>query len=161
MPEVAHHVVRLRTAGHLWQARSFFIPMEPRYRASALAYVERNPVRAGMVDVAEEYRGSSAGARLGLTEPPEWLKLDDWKQEWSAGEWRELLSDPMQEAPFRVELRDATMAGLPLGEGLRSQLEEQLGKRLRPGKAGRPPKQAEAEAGSGRGTGQVSLFGAG
>ncbi|MFN0166375.1 MAG: hypothetical protein ACKV22_08075 [Bryobacteraceae bacterium] len=96
-----------------------------------------------------------------MREPPEWLELDDWKQEWSAEEWRELLRDHRQEEPFRVELRDATMAGLPLGEGLRSQLEKQLGKRLRPGKAGRPPKQAAADAGSGSGAGEASLFGAG
>ncbi|MFN0171594.1 MAG: transposase [Bryobacteraceae bacterium] len=91
--------VRRRTAGHLWQARFFSVPMEPRYGATALAYVERNPVRAGMVDVAEEYRWSSAAARLGLTQPPKWLELDDWKQEWSAGEWRQLLRDPRQEDP--------------------------------------------------------------
>ena len=48
-----------------------------------------------------------------------------------------------------------------MGEGLRSELEEQLGKRLRPGKAGRPRKQAAADAGSGRGGGQALLFGAG
>ncbi len=153
--------VRRRTAGHLWQARFFSVPMEPRYGAIALAYVERNPVRAGMVDVAEEYPWSSAGARLGLREPPGWLELANWKQEWSAREWRELLRDPRQEEPFRLELRDATMAGLPLGEGLRRQLEERLGKRLRPGKAGRPPKQAPADAGSRSGAGEVPLFGAG
>ena len=31
---------------------------------AALAYVERNPVRAGMVERAEEYRWSSAGAQV-------------------------------------------------------------------------------------------------
>jgi putative transposase len=71
--------------------------------------VERNPVRAGMVEVAEEHRWSSAAARLGLKEPPEWLELDDWKREWSVEEWRELLRDPRKEESFRVQLRDATM----------------------------------------------------
>src|SRR5215467_9003317 len=40
--------VRRGASGHLWQARYHSVPMDLPYCWRALAYVERNPVRAGM-----------------------------------------------------------------------------------------------------------------
>jgi len=45
--------VRRGTSGHLWQARYYSVPMEAAYSWRALAYVERNPVRAGMTGQPE------------------------------------------------------------------------------------------------------------
>ena len=59
--------VRRRTSGHLWQARYHSVAMEPPHCWRALAYVERNPVRAAMTPAATPYPWSSAAARMGVT----------------------------------------------------------------------------------------------
>src|SRR5580658_4886661 len=50
--------------GHLWQNRFFACLLEPDHFWTALAYVERNPVRAKMVDRARDYPWSSAAAHI-------------------------------------------------------------------------------------------------
>jgi putative transposase len=52
--------VKLRTSGHFWQNRYYSCPLDRIHQWTALAYVERNPVRAGMVSRAEDYVWSSA-----------------------------------------------------------------------------------------------------
>lgn len=51
-----------RGCGHFWQARFYSCALDDRHAWKALAYVERNPVRAGLVGSAEEYAWSSAAA---------------------------------------------------------------------------------------------------
>jgi putative transposase len=53
-------------SGHLWQGRFKASLLDERYLWNAVRYVERNPVRAGMVRRAEDYRWSSAAAHCGL-----------------------------------------------------------------------------------------------
>ena len=53
--------VRRGETGHVWQNRYFSCPLDERHRWEALRYVELNPVRAGLVKEASEYRWSSAG----------------------------------------------------------------------------------------------------
>jgi putative transposase len=48
--------------GRLWQSRFYSVPMDVSHFWAALRYVERNPVRAGIVGRAEDYRWSSAAA---------------------------------------------------------------------------------------------------
>ena len=129
---------RQGTNGHLWQARFFSTPMDDRYRWRALAYVERNPVRAGMVGCATSYPWSSAAARLGMASHPEWLELDEWRLHWSREEWLRQLEDPGGEQDFRGELKRATMGGHPLGSELTERLEVELGISLQRRKPGRP-----------------------
>ncbi len=47
--------VKRGAVGHFWQNRYFSCPMEDGHCWTALAYVERNPVRAGKVQEAELY----------------------------------------------------------------------------------------------------------
>ena len=51
-----------RRSGHVWQNRYFSCPMSADRLLSALRYVELNPVRAGMVGAAWNWRWSSARA---------------------------------------------------------------------------------------------------
>jgi putative transposase len=51
--------------GHLWQERFSSFPMDEAHLLSALRYVELNPVRARLVERAEDWRWSSARAHLG------------------------------------------------------------------------------------------------
>lgn len=50
-------------SGHVWQGRYKYFPCQPRAPLmSVLRYVERNPVRAGLVKRAQDWRFSSAAA---------------------------------------------------------------------------------------------------
>lgn len=56
--------------GHLWQERFISFPMDNAHTLAAIRYVERNPVRAGIVSKAEDYQWSSARAHVyGLSNP--------------------------------------------------------------------------------------------
>jgi len=50
--------------GYLWQGRFASFPMDEDYLLASVRYVELNPVRAKLVQRAEDYRWSSARAHL-------------------------------------------------------------------------------------------------
>jgi putative transposase len=50
--------------GHLWQGRFSSYVMDERHLIRAVRYIERNPVVAGIVERAEDYRWSSAHAHI-------------------------------------------------------------------------------------------------
>ena len=50
--------------GHLWQERFHSFPMDEKYLLAAVRYVELNPVRAGLVQRAEDWPWSSASPHL-------------------------------------------------------------------------------------------------
>ena len=56
---------RRKLSGHLWQGRFFSTPLDNAHLWASVRYVERNPVRAGMVSRAEDYKWSSAAAHAG------------------------------------------------------------------------------------------------
>ena len=88
------------TPGHLWQARFFSRPMDTAYTWRALAYVERNPVRAALAKTADRFPWSSAPFRLGHAAPPAWLNLSEWSRHWNAGDWTSLLQESTGEPAF-------------------------------------------------------------
>lgn len=58
---------RAGSSGHLWQGRFSSFVMDESYTLQATRYIERNPVTAGMVAKAGDYRWSSARFHLDLT----------------------------------------------------------------------------------------------
>ncbi len=70
--------------GFLFQGRFSSFPMDESYLYCCIRYVERNPVRAGLVRLAEEYTWSSAGSHVnGLKNPllspiPLASQIKDW-----------------------------------------------------------------------------------
>ena len=58
---------KYKLRGYLWQDRFFSCPMDESHYWAAMRYVERNPVRAGMVSRSEDYEWSSASAHCGLS----------------------------------------------------------------------------------------------
>lgn len=77
---------REQWSGYLWQGRFASFPMDESYLLRAAAYVELNPVVAGMVKNAWDYPYSSVHAHLkgkdelGIINPNYLLNLvDDWK----------------------------------------------------------------------------------
>ena len=67
-----------RETGHVWQNRFFSCPLDGPHTWQALQYVERNPVRAGLVARAEHWQWSSAEAHVSGRDPTGLLDLADW-----------------------------------------------------------------------------------
>jgi putative transposase len=126
--------------GHLWQGRFYSCALDEAHLVAAMCYVERNPVRAGLVSCAEDYPWSSAAAHLGQPERSGLLSPELWQKHWPATVWKEMLSQPEDEAQLHA-LRLQTRTGRPLGDAaFIEKLELMLGKILRPRKAGRHKK---------------------
>ena len=127
--------------GHFMQGRYFSAALDETRLWTAIRYVERNPVRAGMIAQAENYAWSSAAVHCGLRPdvlvdgraglPADFVQTAEWSNWLKGVETPELLD----------ELRSKSRRGLPCGsEEFVSKLERQAGRPLRPGSRGRPPK---------------------
>jgi len=129
-------------SGHFWQNRFYSCPVEDCHTGRVMAYIELNPVRAGLVSSAREYRWSSAAVHLGLrTESRGLLDLKWWEDRWSKQDWNSMLgAASCDEESVRV----ATHTGRPIGSNqFVNDLEKQLGRRLQPQIGGRPKKQMQ------------------
>lgn len=135
------------TTGHRWQNRFFSCPLDEAHAYQALRYIERNPVRAGLVAQAWDYPWSSARAHCLLEDPTTLLDLDSWRAAWPVEAWRDHLA--LAEEPGEIDrFRLATQVGRPLGtEEFVTNLEASTGRRLRPHPVGRPRKTAEHQGG--------------
>ena len=107
---------RMARSGHLWQNRFYSCALSPSHLRRALVYVERNPVRAGVVGSPELYKWSSAAAHLGLVKD-RYSLLDNefWLDSGGAAGWVELLGSEESTSELRL-LRRCTYAGRPYGE---------------------------------------------
>jgi putative transposase len=131
--EVNH---REKWQGHLWQGRFASFVMDARYTLAASRYVELNPVRAGLVSRPEDYPWSSARAHLAgrndvlVRVEPLLSRVPDWGK----------FIGSRVELEITEELRSHGSTGRPLGsDEFVADLERQLGRPLRPRKAGRRP----------------------
>ncbi|MBF0250000.1 MAG: transposase [Alphaproteobacteria bacterium] len=134
-----HVNVREQWSGYLWQGRFSSFPMDDEHLLRAAAYVERNPVKAGLARSARQYAWSSAKAHLSgqdddlVRVKPLLKRCDDW-----AG----LLRGKDAEDDLRAFHAHAG-TGRPLGRTtFVEKLEGQLGRTLRPAKRGRKPRAA-------------------
>ena len=99
-------------SGRLWQGRFYSAVLDETNFWAALRYVERNPVRAGMVKLAEAYEWSAAAAHCGL-------KGDDLLIPLPAipgfiGDWRIWING--EEDPHDIKkIRNTTKTGFPCG----------------------------------------------
>lgn len=103
---------REQWSGYLWQGRFASFPMDETYLLRAAAYVELNPVAAGMVKNPWDYKYSSVHAHLsgkdelGIIDPNPLLDLvDDWK-----------LYLKLSKGDKVDELQKHARTGRPLGE---------------------------------------------
>jgi putative transposase len=133
-------------AGHVFQGRPEMCAMDDAHMWNGVRYVERNPVRAGMVKRAEDYLWSSAAAHCGLRSdtllssdfPPSGV-IDDWAK------WLEI--DQSEEE--RRTIRRYTSTGRPwCTPDLLIQLEKLTGRDLQLRKPGRPRKEKKGPDGS-------------
>lgn len=132
---------RNSSSGHVWQGRFYSCPLRETHLWRALRYVELNPVRAGMVPEAAQWRWSSAAAHCGSSDPEALLEMDPWRKRWTAAEWNGYLA-ARESVGDGATLRQYTHTGRPLGsEEFVAELEQSTLRALVPRKAGRPTKR--------------------
>ena len=138
--------IREGNTGHRWQNRFFSCVVDDAHRFRALRYVERNPVRARLVEQAWDYPRSSAAVHCGASDPLGLLDMPRWQGYWSAAGWKALLEEP--DIPGEVEtFRLATYTGRPCGSpSFLAEIEQQTGRRLHPYSVGRPKKTKESKS---------------
>jgi putative transposase len=113
--------------GFLWQGRFSSYPMDEPHLYRGMLYIERNPVRAGMVARAEDYAWSSASAHVAkaLAPPLSACPMTDGIPDWAG-----LLVRKDSEADLR-DFRLHARTGRPLGDkAFISRLEEITGRTL-------------------------------
>jgi len=109
---VRRHHRRRRTSGHVWQGRFKAFPIqEDGHLVTVLRYVERNPVRAGLVKRAEDWEWSSAAVR-GSKARPEWLVDGPVAL---PRPWRRWVNEPLTEREL-AGVRRSVVRGTPWGE---------------------------------------------
>lgn len=133
------HMVNLREnwRGYLWQGRFSSFPLDEKYLYAAIRYVERNPVRAGIVKRAEDYEFSSAKAHV--YKKRDILLSDSFIIE-KIGDWRSFLAENDNEDNIKL-FRKHSRVGRPLGHRqFIEKLEHLTGRMLTPMKPGRKKK---------------------
>jgi putative transposase len=124
--------------GYLWQGRFSSFPLDEKYLYAAIRYVERNPVRAGIVKRAEDYEFSSAKAHVYKTS--DLLLSDNFVIE-EIKNWKAFLAEDDKDQDVKL-FKKHTRVGRPLGqEGFIEKLEKITGRILRPQKVGRKKKK--------------------
>lgn len=124
--------------GHLWQGRFFSCALDERHLYAAVRYVERNPVRRGLVSAPDDYLWSSAKAHIaGETNPV--LSGHCFLTE-TVTNWRQYLEPgPEPDSKEEATVIKATLTGRPCGgEDFIKGVEERLGRKLTPRPRGRP-----------------------
>jgi len=119
------------TTGHIWENRFFSCPLDDSHLWNALVYVERNPVRAGLVQSPLEYPWSSARSHFRGNDDLDLLDLKFWSEFSQGIEWVEILEE---EEPYdRLDsIRKCTQSGFPLGnESFIQSVESRLGRKLK------------------------------
>ena len=132
---------RLSICGRLWQGRFFSCPMDDDHLWAAIRYVERNPIRAGIVARAEDYPWSSAAAHCERRQDPILSPLPELCPP-QTSDWSSWLADPEDES-LLARIRLHTRTGRPIGrDQFVEDLEFRLGRKVRALANGRPRKRS-------------------
>jgi putative transposase len=131
--------LKYKRSGRLWQNRYFSCIVDKNSYLWAVArYIERNPVRAGIVAKLEDWRWSSAQAHI-QSKRADFPSLTEWLEESELESYKKFVSVNGNEE----EIRKSTSTGRPLGDlDFLCRMEEITGRLLRPKKAGRPRKRS-------------------
>jgi putative transposase len=114
--------------GHLWQERFSSFVMDEMHLMAAVRYVELNPVRAGLVDLPEDYRWSSARAHL-RRKNDELVTVDPLLE--IVDSWEDYLQDDGVAKYERLRKHEKT--GRPLGaDKFIEMIEKKTGRTLKP-----------------------------
>ena len=124
--------------GHLWKGRFLSCILDDRSVFEEVRFIEMNPVRAGIVGRAEDYRWSSA--RHHVFGEPDPVMRDECFLKTEVADWRAYLAGRGNE-PVLIRTWQSLKTGRPAGdEGFVHGLEEIVGHRLAALPRGRPRK---------------------
>ena len=145
-----------RRSGTLWEGRYRSCPTQTEdYLLACQRYIELNPVRAGMAEHPAEYRWSSYRANAqgesdALIQPHAVYDALGPDAAGRQAAYRELCRYEL-EPELVDEIRRATNGNYALGSDLfAEQIAAALGRRVTPGKSGRPRKVADPESTDGK-----------
>jgi putative transposase len=157
--QYAQRVNRMRAQkGHLWQGRFFSSPLDADYFINAVRYVELNPVRAGIVQKAEDYAWSTAAVHCGLRNSLVPAGISRLGLLPDAASWSRWLADGLSKESIEI-LRRNSCRNLPCGTTeFVAQLASSAGRSLeyvrhggpRPSRGAARSKQGERPLGKGR-----------
>jgi len=104
---------KMDSSGHLWQGRFFSCVADGPHFVQALKYVERNPVRAGMVSMPWEWEWSSAAEHCGIkTTNLSEACLDEYTG-LTPHQWRDYI-EASEEVDSVHVIRKSTLSGCPI-----------------------------------------------
>jgi putative transposase len=135
------HAMR-RPGGRTWQGRYKSCPVQDGHLLTVVRYVERNPLRAGLVAASTEWAWSSARDRMNharrvpLEPIPGRLPVD----------WPSWLDGPVDASELEI-IRQSTRSEIPIGDATwRTETAEELGLRPEYRRPGRPPRGPGADS---------------
>jgi len=128
---------RQNWSGYLWQGRFSSFPMDFAHLMSAAAYVELNPVRAGIVEYPWDYKWSSVHAHLS-GKSDAYVNVEPLLEE--VPDWKKYLQKAIEKP--NVSFESHTRTGRPLGdESFLQSASKILGRDLIKKKPGPKPKE--------------------
>ncbi len=108
---VQNYRLRYKSSGHISQGRFKAFPIEgDDHLLTVVRYVERNPLRAGLVVRAEEWPWSSLAEWVSEPSSP-WLDTDLFVR---GPDWLERVNEPQTEAELAA-LQSSVTHGIPFG----------------------------------------------
>ena len=133
---------KYQRSGKLWENRYKLHPFDPDLYYVVLRYIEKNPVRAGMVADATRYPWSSAAYHV-LGKKNGTIMADNFHDYNSASNYKDFFYE--QERVEEIEaIQEAAQQGKAWGKtAFLERLAEELGKAVAPRKKGRPRKKEE------------------
>lgn len=133
---------RIQTTGHLWQGRFYSCVLDETHLIVAARYIERNPVRANIIEKPWQWKWSSALAHINKEEKSS-LKLTDLFKiiDMSYDSWKQYI-DSKEDKKELDNIRTHTLTGRPLGTmTFIEELEKRFDRRLVALPKGRPKKE--------------------
>ena len=125
---------RLRVTGHLWQGRFGSVVMDEEHLAHAVRYVSLNPVRAGLVERAEDWQWSSVRSHLS-GQDDELVKVSPVLERY--GDFATFLAQEDDTSAAFRDIRQSETTGRPLGaDEWMDRVSALAGKDIKPKKRG-------------------------
>jgi len=132
---------RMRETGHLWQGRFGSVVMDEDHLAHAVRYVSMNPVRAKLVERAEDWRWSSVSSHL-AGQDDELVKVAPVLDRY--GNFATFLAQDNDAFVAFKGLRQSETTGRPLGsDEWMDKVSSMSGRDFRPKKRGPKGKQGD------------------